>query len=68
MYTRFLKCIGKNNLLNKMQSVFRNNHSTFVALIVLMGNLVTASDNGNCAIGLFLDLKKRSTQLTITSY
>ena len=29
-----------------------------MALIVLMENLITALDNGNCAIGLFLDFQK----------
>ena len=58
MYSRLLKFINKNDLLNKFQFGFRNNHSTFMALIVLMENLITALDNGNCAIGLFLDFQK----------
>ena len=58
MYNRLLKFIDKNNLLNEFQFGFRNNHSTFMALIVLMENLVTALDSGNCAIGLFLDFQK----------
>ena len=58
MYNRLLKFIDKNNLLNEFQFGFRNNHSTFMALIILMENLVTALDSGNCAIGLFLDFQK----------
>ena len=58
MYNRLLKFIDKNNLLNEFQFGFRNNHSTFMALIVLVENLVTALDNGNCAVGLFLDFQK----------
>ena len=58
MYNRLLKFIDKNNLVNEFQFGFRNNHSTFMALIVLMENLVTALDSGNCAIGLFLDFHK----------
>ena len=58
MYNRLLKFIDKNNLLSEFQFGFRNNHSTFMALIVLMENLVTALDRGNCAIGLFLDFQK----------
>ena len=58
MYSRLLKFINKNDLLNKFQFGFRNNHSTFMALIVLMKNLITALDNGNCAIGLFQDFQK----------
>ena len=53
MYNRLLEFIDKNNLLNEFQFGFRNNHSKFMALIVLMENLVTALDSGNCAIGLF---------------
>ena len=29
-----------------------------MALIVLVENLVTALDNGNCVVGLFLDFQK----------
>ena len=58
MYSRFLKFINKNNLLNKFQFGFGNNHPTFMALIVLMENLITALDNGNCDIGLFLDFQE----------
>ena len=58
MYSRLLKFINKNDLLNKFQFGFRNNHSTFMALTVLMENLITALDNGNCAIRLFLDFQK----------
>ena len=53
MYNRLLKFIDKNNLLNEFQFGFRNTHSTFMALIVLVENLVTALDDGNCAAGLF---------------
>ena len=58
MYNRLLKFIDKNNLLNEFQFGFRNNHSTFMALLVLIENLVTALDDGNCAVGRFLDFQK----------
>ena len=58
MYNRLLKFIDKNNLLNEFQFGFRNNYSTFMALIVLVDNLVTALNNGNCAVELFLDFQK----------
>ena len=58
MYNRLLKFIDKNNLLNEFQFGFRNNRSTFMALIVLVENLVTALDDDNCAVGLFLDFQK----------
>ena len=53
MYNRLLKFIDKNNLFNEFQFGLRNNHSTFMALIVLVENFVTALDNGNCVVGLF---------------
>ena len=53
MYNQLLKFIDKNNLLNDFQFGFSNNHSTFMALVLLMDNLVTALDSGNCAIGQF---------------
>ena len=68
MSNRLLKFIDKNNLLNEFQFGFRNNHLTFMALRVLMENLVTALDSGDCAIGLFLDFKKRLTKFTIIYY
>ena len=67
MYNRLLQFIDKNNLLNEFLFGFRNNHSIFMALIVLVENLVTALDNGNCAVGLFLDFKNHSILLIIVS-
>ena len=67
MYSRLLKFINKNYLLNKFQYGFRNNHSTFMALIVPMENLITALDSGNCAIGLFLDFQTAFDKLIIIS-
>ena len=58
MYNRLLKFIDKNNLLNEFQFGYRNNHSTFMALIVLVANLVTTLDDGNCAVELLLDFQK----------
>ena len=58
MYTRLLDFINKQKILNKLQFGFRNNHSTFMALVVLIENLVNALDNGKCAVGIFLDFQK----------
>ena len=46
------------NIWTEFQFGFRNNHSTFMVLTVLVENLVTALDDGNCAVGLFLDFQK----------
>ena len=58
MYNRILNFINRHKLFNKFQLGFRNNHSTFMALIILMENLVKALDNGKCALGIFLDFQK----------
>ena len=58
MYNRLSILINKHKFFNKYQFGFRNNHSTFMALIILIENLLTALDNGNCAVGIFLDFQK----------
>ena len=58
MYNRLLKFINKYQIFNKHQFGFRDKHSTFMALIILLENLVNAIDNGKCAVGIFLDFQK----------
>ena len=53
MYNRILNFINRHKLFNKLQFGFRNNHSTFMALIILIENVVNALDNGKCAVGIF---------------
>ena len=53
-----MKFLNKNNVLNKFQFGFRNNHSTFMALITMLENVSNALENGNCALGIFLDFQK----------
>ena len=58
MYNRLLKFINKYQIFNKHQFGFRDKHSTFMALIILLENFVNAIDNGKCAVGIFLDFQK----------
>ena len=58
MDNRLLKFINKNHIFNKHQFEFRDKHSTFMALMILIENLVNAMDNGKCAVGIFLDFQK----------
>ena len=58
MYNRLLKFINKKQIFNKHQFGFRDKHSTFMALIILIENLVNAMDNGKCAVDIFLDFQK----------
>ena len=57
-YNRLLKFINKQDFFNPFQFGFRNKHSTFMALIILLENLVKALDSGNCVVGIFLDFQK----------
>ena len=58
VYNRLLNFIRRHKIFNQNQFGFRNNNSTFMALKILVDNLVDALDNGNCAVGIFLDFQK----------
>ena len=61
MYQRMLDFLTKLIILYKYQFGFHENHenhSTYMALILLMDKLTTALDKGNCVIGVFLDFSK----------
>ena len=58
MYNRLLKFLNKQDFFNQFQFGFRNKQSTFIALIILLENLVKALDNGNCAVVIFHDFQK----------
>ena len=58
MYNRLLTFINKYQICNKHQFEFREKHSTFMVLIILIVNLVNAIDNGKRAVRIFLDLQK----------
>ena len=58
MYNRLLSFLNKCKIMNKNQFGFRNNHSTYMALLIMLENIRNALDYGECAIGIFLDFKK----------
>ena len=58
MYNRMIKFINKNNILYQYQFGFRQNRSTNMALITLVDKISSAIDNGECVIGVFIDLRK----------
>ena len=68
MYDRLLDFLNKNRILNKYQFGFRNNHSTDMALVILLENLRNALDSGECAIGIFWISKKHLIRWIIVSY
>ena len=58
MYTRLQEYIVRNNILYDLQFGFRESHSTFHALSFLCSKLQQAIDDGQYAIGVFLDFSK----------
>ena len=58
MYNGLLSFLNKCNVINKKQFGFRNNHSTYMALLIMLDNIRNALDNGECAVGIFLDFQK----------
>ena len=58
MYNRLLKFINDNKLLYKFQFGFRQGHSTVMALLTLVDHVSKALENGDYAVGIFLDFFK----------
>ena len=58
MYNRILSFINKHNILYKYQFGFRNNHSTNMALVILVDKILSAIDKGDLVVGVFLDFQK----------
>ena len=56
--TRLDSFIEKHNILSDNQYGFRTNQSTGLALMKLMDEITTATDNKLHTIGIFIDLKK----------
>ena len=57
----------ENELFYKNQFGFRKQHSTSHAIITLVEKVSKVLDKGKIVVGVFLDVKKYSTQL-ITQY
>ena len=58
MYERIVAFLNANNILYKFQFGFRPKHSPYLALITLIDKLTAALENGDYAIGVFLDFSK----------
>ena len=58
VYNRLLKFISKKQISNEHQFGFRDRHSTFMALIILIENLVNAMDDGKFSEGILLNSQK----------
>lgn len=58
VYVRMLKYLNDNEILYKHQYGFRQQHSTYMALLQLIDKISIALDNNMFAVGIFLDLSK----------
>ena len=58
MYNRLLKYFTDNDILVKNQFGFREQHSTYMALLKLVDDISEQVDNRKLSIGIFLDLSK----------
>ena len=58
MYNRIIKFINKHKILYKYQFGFRKDHSTYMALIILIDKITSALDNGNFTIAVLIDFRK----------
>ena len=58
VYNKLLDFLDKYRMPNKYQFGFRHNHSTYMALIILLENLTKALENVESARGIFLDFQK----------
>mgnify|MGYP003433291688 FL=1 len=58
MHKRLLSYLTQNCLLTSQQYGFRENHSTYMALINLVDRVSEEIDNNNVTLGIFLDLSK----------
>ena len=58
MATRLAANLENNRILHQYQFGFRSNHSTSLALIDVIDNILQQLDNHNHVIGIYLDLQK----------
>ena len=58
MYNRVYNFFTKNNLIYPLQFGFRQQYSTFHALISLTEDIRKNLDKGNIGCGIFVDLQK----------
>ena len=58
MYNRLIKYLNDNKILYAFQFGFRKNHSAAMVLITLVDKISMALEDGEFAIGLFLDFSK----------
>ena len=63
MYFRILSFFNKHNLLYKYQFGFRERHGTDIALIDLIDKIMSALNEGDYVLGVFLGFSKAFDRL-----
>ena len=58
MYSRLSSFIEKHNLLFQYQLGFRQTHSSYMALMIMMDKITAAMDRGDLVVRIFLDFSK----------
>ena len=58
MYSRLIEHLENCRVLMNNQFGFRKLHSSYMALMVLMNNLISSLENGETVVGVFLDFSK----------
>ena len=58
MYNRLMDFIEKHQLFYQYQFGFRKNHSTFMALVILLEKNTDALDDSEFAVCILIDFRK----------
>ena len=58
MYNRLIDFLETHKILYEKQFGFRKQHSTYMALMILIDKLIKCMENGEIVIGVFLDFSK----------
>ena len=58
MYSRLNNFLEQQKILIKNQFGFRKYHSSYMALMIMMDEIIKALNNDDCVVGIFLDFSK----------
>ena len=58
MYNRLMDFIGKHQLLYQCPCGFHKNHSTFMALVILLDKITAALNDSQFAVCILIDFRK----------
>ena len=58
MYNRVISFIGKHNVLYPYQFGFKKQHSTYMAITIMLEQITKALDNNKHVIAVYLDFAK----------